>query len=45
MNDTGKFLVSALLLHAAKLKKLAETQRDIPVPKPAAVPDKKAESK
>lgn len=32
MNNTGKFLVSALLLHASNLKKLRETQAAIPVP-------------
>jgi hypothetical protein len=32
MNSTGKFLVSALLLHAANLKKLGDTQTSIPVP-------------
>jgi hypothetical protein len=32
MNTTGKFLVSALLVHAANLKKAGETQQVIPVP-------------
>lgn len=32
MNSTGKFLVSALLVHAANLKKAGETQSSIPVP-------------
>lgn len=32
MNSTGKFLVSALLVHAANLKKAGETQSAIPVP-------------
>lgn len=34
MNNTGKFLVSALLLHAANIKKLGDTQQSMPVPKP-----------
>lgn len=34
MNNTGKFLVSALLLHAANIKKLGETQQSLPVPQP-----------
>lgn len=37
MNSTGKFLVSALLVHAANLKKLADTQRQIPVPSAPAL--------
>ena len=32
MNSTGKFLVTALLVHAANLKKLGDTQAAIPVP-------------
>lgn len=32
MNNPGKFLVSALLLHAANIKKLGDTQQSIPVP-------------
>lgn len=32
MNNTGKFLVSALLLHAANIKKIGETNQSIPVP-------------
>jgi hypothetical protein len=32
MNSSGKFLVSALLIHAANLKKLGDTQTTIPVP-------------
>ena len=31
-NSTGKFLISALLVHAANLKKAGETQSAIPVP-------------
>lgn len=31
MNSTGKFLVSALLVHAANLKKIGDTQTAIPV--------------
>jgi hypothetical protein len=37
MNSTGKFLVSALLVHAAKLKKLGDTQPAIQIP-PSVVP-------
>jgi len=36
MNSTGKFLVSALLVHAANLKKIEDTQTAIPVPRSAA---------
>ena len=32
MNSTGKFLVSAFLVHAANLKKIADTQTAIPIP-------------
>jgi hypothetical protein len=32
MNSTGKFLVSALLVHAANLKKLSDTQAAIRIP-------------
>lgn len=32
MNSTGKFLVSALLVHAANMKKLSETQQAVAVP-------------
>ena len=32
MNSTGKFLVSALLVHAANIKKMGDTQTAIPVP-------------
>jgi len=32
MNSTGKFLVSALLVHAASMKKMGDTQTAIPVP-------------
>ena len=32
MNSTGKFLVSALLIHAANLKKLSDTQQLIQIP-------------
>jgi hypothetical protein len=32
MNSTGKFLVSALLVHAANLKKLSDTQASIRTP-------------
>lgn len=38
MNNTGKFLVSALLLHAANMKKLGETQQAIPIPRPNNAP-------
>jgi len=34
MNSTGKFLVSALLVHAANLKRLSDTQTNLPVPCP-----------
>lgn len=30
MNSTSKFLVSALLIHAANLKKLEQTQSAVP---------------
>ncbi|MBL8236578.1 MAG: hypothetical protein JNM66_04115 [Bryobacterales bacterium] len=36
MNSTGKFLVSALLVHAANLKKLGDTQTAIQIPKTSA---------
>lgn len=32
MNSTGRFLVSALLVHAANLKKAGDTQMAIPIP-------------
>ena len=32
MNSTGKFLVSALLIHAANLKKISDTQQSIQIP-------------
>ena len=32
MNSTGKFLVSALLIHVASLKKLSDTQQLIQIP-------------
>ena len=32
MNSTGKFLVSALLIHAANLKKNSDTQHLIQIP-------------
>jgi hypothetical protein len=35
MNSTGKFLVSALLVHAANIKKMGDTQTAIPVPQNA----------
>ncbi|MBI2685294.1 MAG: hypothetical protein HYX27_03185 [Acidobacteria bacterium] len=35
MNSTGKFLVSALLVHAANMKKASDTQSAIPVPQGA----------
>lgn len=35
MNSTGKFLVSALLVHAANMKKMGDTQTAIPVPQNA----------
>jgi len=38
MNSTGKFLVSALLLHAANIKKLGDTQQSIPLPQPNSAP-------
>lgn len=37
MNSNGRFLVSALLVHAANLKKFGDTQTAIPVPQ-AALP-------
>jgi len=36
MNSTGKFLVSALLIHAANLKKIGDTQPAIEIPRGAA---------
>jgi hypothetical protein len=36
MNSTGKFLVSALLVHAASMKKMGDTQTAIPVPQNAS---------
>lgn len=36
MNSTGKFLVSALLVHAANLKKLEQTQSGLPLACPAS---------
>jgi len=33
MNSTGKFLVSAFLVHAANLKKIGDTQTAIPIAK------------
>jgi hypothetical protein len=36
MNSTGKFLVSALLIHAANLKKAGETQSAIAIPRAVA---------
>ena len=47
MNSTGKFLVSALLVHAANLKKIGETNAAIPIPSgavPAAKPATPASS-
>lgn len=38
MNSTGKFLVSALLLHAANIKKLGDTQQSIPLRQPNSTP-------
>ena len=35
MNSTGKFLVSALLIHAANMKKASEMQTAIPIPQGA----------
>ena len=32
MNSTGKFLVSALLIHAANLKKISDTHESIQIP-------------
>jgi hypothetical protein len=32
MNNTGKFLISALLVHAANLKKIGDSQTAIPIP-------------
>ena len=40
MNSTGKFLVSALLIHAANLKKIGDTQPAIEIPR-GAVPTSK----
>lgn len=39
MNNTGKFLVSALLLHAANIKKLGDTQQAIRVPSSSPLPN------
>jgi hypothetical protein len=36
MNSTGKFLVSALLVHAANLKKISDTQPAIQIPRGTA---------
>jgi hypothetical protein len=36
MNSTGKFLVSALLVHAANLKKISDTQTAIQIPQSPA---------
>jgi len=38
MNSTGKFLVSALLVHAANLKKISDTQSAIQIPRGSAQP-------
>jgi hypothetical protein len=42
MNSTGKFLVSALLVHAANLKKLSDTQSSIRTPGTLAPSDSTA---
>lgn len=34
MNTTGKFLVSALLVHAANLKRIGDTRTNLPAPSP-----------
>ena len=36
MNSTGKFLVSALLIHAANLKKIGDTHSSLSVPRTGA---------
>jgi len=38
MNSTGKFLVSALLVHAANLKKISDTQQAIRIPGAVVAP-------
>ena len=38
MNSTGKFLVSALLIHAANLKKISDTRQAIQIPSGVVAP-------